>query len=283
MRKPPHTTVRFNQLWVRMYVPAEVRSAFDGKTIFMEQIGNRPANYDTANAAAAHWIASWKRQIRKAREAPDWVSTMTTIEDRLADDALEIMTEQELRDTARMFLASLKKQKTAIPEPGQVAKTETPFLLFFDEWKEGTHLKGKSRDQAASDIKQFGEAVSSTLEGLSGRAVQTWIEGQLKSVSAVTVRRKLSALKSYWQWLTAHQHAESHGLADGLWLRQARQDRGGDRAMETGDRQRAALTYRRMSGNGSQRGGLCPRLHDGAGMPELCPHRPNSTGIAVIA
>jgi integrase len=204
MKKPPHTTVRYNTLWVRMAIPEEVRSCFDDKAQFMEQIGKWPANYDTANAAAAYWIASWKRQIRKARESPDWVSHMTIIDDRDADDVLEIMTEQELRDTARMFLASLKKQKTAIPEPAQVANTATPFLAHFETWKLKTHLKGKSRDQAASDVKAFGATVPETLEKLSGKHVQGWIESQ--TVSAVTVRRKLSALKSYWSWLKVNEH-----------------------------------------------------------------------------
>ena len=57
-----------------------------------------------------------------------------------------------------------------------------------------------------------------------------------------------------------------------LRLQQARQGRGGDRAMETGDRRRPALTYRRMSGDRSQRGGPCPQPHAGVGTPELCPH-----------
>ena len=43
--------------------------------------------------------------------------------------------------------------------------------------------------------------------------------------------------------------------------------------METGDRRRPAFTYRRTSGDRSQRGGRCPEPHAGARTPELCPHR----------
>ena len=78
-----------------------------------------------------------------------------------------------------------------------VPKDDIAFLANFDEWKKKTHLKGKTLDQAASDIKQFAEAVSKPLEALSGGDVQKWIEDLLESVSAVTVRRKLSAVRSY--------------------------------------------------------------------------------------
>jgi integrase len=202
-RKPPNTTIRHNQIWVRMYIPAEVRSCFDGKTLFLEKIGNWPIDYHQALAASAHWIAGWKRQIRKARESPDWVESMLGDDAQSANDVLEIMNETQLRNTARMFLASLKNKKIALES---TAQTDTPFLFHFDEWKKRTNLKGKTLDQAASDIKQFSTAVSKPLEGLSGGDVQTWIEGLSETVSAVTVRRKLSALKSYWRWLQSHEH-----------------------------------------------------------------------------
>ena len=73
------------------------------------------------------------------------------------------------------------------------------------------------------------------------------------------------------------------GLAASVRLQQARQGRGGDRAMETGDRRRPAFTYRRTSGDRSQRGGRCPQPHAGARTPELCPHRLTPKGDGVVA
>ena len=208
MRKPPHTTVRHNTLWVRMYVPEDVRGAFDGKKLFLERIGPWPMDYHVALAASSAWIAGWKKKIGQAKEAPDWVEFMTEYDDQGADDVLAIMTEDELRDTARLFLASLKNKKPLVDAAQAVAASvsKTEFLQHLKEWQDKTHLKGKTLDQAISDIKQFSAAVSETLESLSGRHVQDWIEKLLETVSADTVRRKLSALKSYWGWLQAHEY-----------------------------------------------------------------------------
>jgi integrase len=43
------------------------------------------------------------------------------------------------------------------------------------------------------------------LGSLTGGHVQKWIETLLETVSATTVRRKLSALRSYWEWMQSHE------------------------------------------------------------------------------
>jgi integrase len=208
MRKPDHTTVRHRQLWVRLYIPADVRPYFDGQTLFLEKLGPWPMPFHQANAMASGFVAAWKRRIEMARSPPTGITAITEADNGVADDALELMTEAELRSVARGLLAQLKSSPARIGAQvtNPVSALEAAFLAHFEEWQDKTHLKGKTLDQAVSDIKQFAASVSESLGSLSGRDVQAWIEDLLNDVGATTVRRKVSALKSYWGWMQAHEH-----------------------------------------------------------------------------
>jgi hypothetical protein len=143
-------------------------------------------------------VAAWKRRIEMARSPPTGITAITEAEDGVADDALELMTEAELRSVARGFLAQLKSSPARIGArfTDPVSAPDATLLAHFEQWQEKTHLKGKTLDQAVSDIKQFATAVSESLGSLSGREVQAWIEELLNDVGTTTVRRKISALKS---------------------------------------------------------------------------------------
>jgi hypothetical protein len=54
------------------------------------------------------------------------------------------------------------------------------------------------------DIQQFALAVPQPVEGLTGALVQSWIEDRLKVDAPATVRRKLSSLRGYWEWMQSH-------------------------------------------------------------------------------
>lgn len=207
MRKPDHTTVRHNQLWVRVYIPADVRPDFDGQTLFLEKIGPWPMPFHEANAIASGFVAAWKRKIEMARSQPTGINAITEAEDGVAADALELMTETELRSVARGLLAQLKSSpariETQITDPDSGANGA--FLAHFEDWQSKTHLKDKTLDQAVSDITQFAAAVAQPLGALTGAHVQAWIETQLETMSATTVRRKLFAVRSYWDWLQSHE------------------------------------------------------------------------------
>ena len=203
MRKPDHTTVRHNQLWVRLYIPAEVRPDFDGQTLFLEKLGPASMDFHQANAMAAAYVASWKRQIESARHQPMGIDALTYGDAAVTDDALELMNEDELRSIARAFVAQAQQQQKSSPTIVASA-SDGPFLTHFDEWQKATHLKAKTLDQAVSDVRQFDQVVGANLN-LSGGVVQEWIDGQLKTISAVTVRRKLSAIRSYWTWMQSRE------------------------------------------------------------------------------
>jgi integrase len=115
-----------------------------------------------------------------------------------------------LLSVARRLLARLRSiEATAETENASAPDTNLPFLSYFDEWQAKTHLKGKTLDQAVSDIRQFNAAIPVSLEKLTGGAVQEWLETLLETASAATVRRKLSSLKSYWAWLKSHEYVSS--------------------------------------------------------------------------
>src|ERR1700712_3126583 len=80
-----------------------------------------------------------------------------------------------------------------------------------------------------------------------------------------------------------HRREGSGEAAESLGLHKARQGGGGDRVLETGDRRRTALTYRRMSDDGSRRCRACPQPHAGTWTPELCPHHLISNGVGAAA
>jgi len=208
MRKPNHTTIRHNQLWVRLYIPADVRPDLDGQTLFLEKIGPWPMPFHEANAIASGFVAAWKRKIETARSQPTGINAITAAEDGVADDTLELMTEAELRSVARGLLGQLKSSSARIGAQitDSVSGPDAAFLAHFEDWQSKTHLKEKTLDQAVSDIKQFATAVAQPLQALTGAHVQAWIEDLLNEVGAATVRRKVSALKSYWGWMQAHEY-----------------------------------------------------------------------------
>jgi integrase len=161
----------------------------------------------TATALAAVQVAEWKQKIDYYRNQPTGLDAITEAEDGLADDTLALMGEEELRAVARGLLARIKMLPAGANGADSVSGDgNTDFLEHFDDWQEKTHLNGKTLDQAVSDIKQFSTSVTETLGSLSGRNVQAWIEEQLNSVGAATVRRKVSALRSYWGWMQAHEY-----------------------------------------------------------------------------
>ena len=166
-------------------------------------------DYHQALAAAATYVAGWKKQIERARQAPDWVDDMVShVGDQLAEDVLDIMNEDELRDTAKRFLTALKNKQPLVEAAQSILapKGNTDFLTHFEDWQSKTHLKDKTLDQAVSDIKQFAAAVSQPLEALTGAHIQGWIETQLETISAATVQDGSSRqYRSYWDWLQSHE------------------------------------------------------------------------------
>ena len=60
-----------------MYIPAELRDRFEGRTMFLQQIGPASMPYQSALALSSALVAEWKRQIEKARSEPNWIEDWT--------------------------------------------------------------------------------------------------------------------------------------------------------------------------------------------------------------
>ena len=140
--------------------------------------------FAAANAMVAGLVAQWKQQIQSARAEPtgmDWWRETRPIPDvtpDVGDDVLAMMSETDLRDMARELLTEVRRLSRNLPREvvaAQTAETDTTFLAHFADWRTKTHLKGKTLDQASSDIKQFAAAVSETLGSLTGSHVQKWM------------------------------------------------------------------------------------------------------------
>jgi integrase len=101
-------------------------------------------------------------------------------------------------------LESLRNPTLAADTLAQISGRATPMLAHLDRWKTATHLRDKTLAQYIVDIEQFALAVMHPIESLTGAHVQTWIEKRLMSDSVATVRRKLSGLRSYWEWMQSH-------------------------------------------------------------------------------
>jgi integrase len=86
----------------------------------------------------------------------------------------------------------------------------TPFDAYLDEWRPHAGLKARPLDQAVSTIRSFAREVGRPLQGLRGSDVQKWIDRLINAegdegTSAKTVRRKLSELRNYWDWMQRRQ------------------------------------------------------------------------------
>lgn len=109
------------------------------------------------------------------------------------------------------FRGQIEKARKSISNGPQTApKASIGWLDHLSDWMASTSLQGRQRDQYASDIRQ---APWLTVEGCTRVAVQRWVSGQ--TVSPKTVRRKLSAYRTYWRSMRSHGLTETpHPFAD---------------------------------------------------------------------
>ena len=235
-----HLTKRRRTYFARLNVPKDVQPLI-GRKIFIAS--THESDLKRANAVAAPMVAEWQHRIDQARAgksdpvrteidrlASEYHRTHKTDPDGnaglLVSDVLGFvfqrlggMTAAQQRQALLNARGDVAEAMKAMPASAttafeQIMGYATPILAHLDAWKAATHLKGKTLDQVISDINQFAKAVDQPLERLSGKHVQGWIEGLLNpksgnTVAAVTVRRKLTALRTYWVWLHSHELVSS--------------------------------------------------------------------------
>jgi integrase len=202
-----------------MHIPEDVRDRFQRKQ-FTEKMGEWPIPYYQAAAHSSAIIAKWNTRIEFAR------NPRASIVSRAAADAQPTPPMEPTVDDLRITIKKLAELGTQQfrelrDQPhGPIMKSKiTGFLDNFDTWSQKSHLRGKTLDQAKSDVRTFAKATGQSVESLSRKHVQTWIEGQ--DVSAATIRRKLTSIRGYWDWLISHELAEGNPFT-GTKVRDAR-------------------------------------------------------------
>jgi integrase len=102
-------------------------------------------------------------------------------------------------------LAQTPKAQHAIPAAtatlDQITGHATPFLAHFKLWQEVTPRTGDTLKMYVRDIKEFARIVAEPLETLGQHHVCAWAERLAADNTPETIRRKLTSLKAYWQWL----------------------------------------------------------------------------------
>ena len=102
----------------------------------------------------------------------------------------------------------------AAQQQAALTSQATPFLKHFEGWKEVSHLTNlSSKYMAERDVELFGAAhPGATLEGVTGRIVQIWIDSRLSgpdAETAKTMRRRLTGIRAYWQWLQTYDYVSA--------------------------------------------------------------------------
>jgi site-specific recombinase XerD len=240
-----HVTKRRNVWFARLAIPVDVRSVFDGRKIFIASTHER--DIKNARAVAAVQVASWQKRIDEARaNKPDparseierLAAEYRTVKAIGSDEEKAVLISDVIRftferlggltaDQRRQVLATSRGNvgdaMRSLPADAraafdQIIGQKTSFLHHFEVWQSATHLKGKTLDQAVSDIKRFAAAHPDAMtDTITGGKVQKWIGSLLrptapaKALSPSTVKRVLSGIRSYWEWMQVSDHvAKDH-------------------------------------------------------------------------
>ena len=224
--------VKRRRLWVvRVRVPEDAKPAL-GRSVFSWSTGER--DHHRAAVKAAPVVAKWKAEIEAARKG-----TLTPLQrekralaaafrrevssggdnaDLAADAILAFVRKHYARKLDPEALERAVEEHggdegaalaALIPEAGPVLDellaSTTPFLEHFDDWAAGLKMGTRQAGEYTAGVKRFG--AGKTLETLTAAAVQSWVDGLVKSGDApATTRRRLAMVRNYWGWLQSHGH-----------------------------------------------------------------------------
>jgi hypothetical protein len=220
------------RLWyVRVQIPKDVQHLF-GQAVIRKSTGTDSRS--VAKTRAAPIVASVKYEIDRARE------TLRPPPERRVEDLAKRFKELQGADAERFVLTDVVKYVLAqtgqtflnyskeLPSYGGLAfrpgspqqamlesitGRKTPFLQYFDDWAKQVAVAPKTRDEYASAIREFASTVKQGLEDLRGSHVQRWVNALLtaeddEAIDALTVNKKLSGLRNYWDYLRSLELVE---------------------------------------------------------------------------
>jgi integrase len=225
MQRYPHLMQQGHVWFVRMVVPPDVRGLI-GKSII--KVATQERDIHRAATVAAPIIAGIKQAIETAR-AKLKPSIETRAEELAAnfqakhgDDAERFVLTDIFKyaliatgQSIPQFVKTLPQRGTVLlpdlsdPVAQQVAlitNAKTPFMKHAEAWKKQVAVAAKTRDEYWAAIVDFAATVKKPLEDLKGHHVQGWIDAALNAgddegLDAQTVRKKLSGMRNYWNFL----------------------------------------------------------------------------------
>ena len=215
-------------------IPSAVRPTFGNKTQFDRS--TKTSDRRQAERIAAKLVSAWRDEIdaaSKKLESPLKNLLVLSAEEHARMIAADPMLYIDPADPAGSLVTAVKAvfEKmgglsiinrhtliTTILDPvnsAPVNRKSTPFDQHLEDWKQATHLSGKTLAQAISEIQRFARMVSVPIEQLSGKHVEVWIEAmRAQGLSAITVKAAISKIMSYWKWMERHEFVQTNPFAN---------------------------------------------------------------------
>lgn len=213
-------------LHARINLPADVRPAFAGKKILSRS--TKTADPEQAYCRARPWIERWKAEIEAARAG---AGASPTEADTLAREYAaetgfkDILLIRDVMAFAARRWSNLTRDQVQAAEVGDrldpvatlkaidapravqavqsITKRCTPFAAQVEAFKaeHAIRLAPKVVYEYALEIERFGTLADVSVETFSVQHVQRFIDARATQVSTFTIKKQVSALRTYWTWL----------------------------------------------------------------------------------
>jgi integrase len=219
---------RYRRYWAKHRVPADVREAFDNKREQWTNLGTDDLRIAEARCHRAN--SDFRARVLEARgrvgtvdqDALNWLRSIEEhgeLGDVAAEAAVRAASEKFVRGGwravekhARLFTEG-SEPDALIELGGPKAKTfvdialggEKPLRAFVTPWF-AQREREVEKSTAFMDRRSVDAFVNAhpLLSDVTRASVAKWIEGRRRDVTAATVQREVSGLRSLWQWLRSH-------------------------------------------------------------------------------
>lgn len=226
--------------WARFRVPDDVRDEFDGKREVWVRLNtdDRKLAQARVSRAASDFRARvleargrsgtveedalmWRREIEQGKaDGPEGASFDDVVTDMAVKQAAERYVNggyKAVTKAARLFHDD--DEVAALAElGGPKAKTfvdialagKTPLLPFVEPWSavRVNEVEKKTADMDAVAVRRFVDAFP-LLHSVSRGAVAGWIEKRKQEVSANTVQREVTGIRSFWGYLRSREEVSA--------------------------------------------------------------------------
>lgn len=204
----------------RLDIPGDVQAEFGGRASFSRS--TKLSDATEASCKATPWIVEWKAQIEAARAGsiPPHVEEIARqfaaetgrhdfhllrevahfVAKRLGHSEGHLITTQVTHKLDGMASLRAIGGEKAAQAARAITQSVTPFASKLAEYKAAhANLARKVLYEYCLDIERIGADLF--VESFSCKDVQDFIDKRAKQVSTFTIKKQISALRSYWVWL----------------------------------------------------------------------------------